>query len=169
MAQVAVFSQINTKRINTVVGRAYNCWMLNCWCITWPVSFKWLRTSINSENENLHALMKSRTILLLMCDLHWATSTYSPTTHASLLPLWNAVSFKKYGRKCNQSQEKTELYFMISFALTEFKTHNTFIQLRDGLYDILITIWHIYEGRKKFTNNKYVRELRWCLRYSYSC
>ena len=22
------------------VGRAYNCWMLNCWCITWPVGFK---------------------------------------------------------------------------------------------------------------------------------
>ena len=25
------------------VGRAYNCWMLNCWCITWPVGFKSLR------------------------------------------------------------------------------------------------------------------------------
>ena len=27
------------------VGRTYNCWMLNCWCITWPVGlkkFKWL-------------------------------------------------------------------------------------------------------------------------------
>ena len=22
------------------VGRTYNCWMLNCWCITWPVVFK---------------------------------------------------------------------------------------------------------------------------------
>ena len=22
------------------VGRAYSCWMLNCWCITWPVGFK---------------------------------------------------------------------------------------------------------------------------------
>jgi hypothetical protein len=22
------------------VGRTYNCWMLNCWCITWPVGFK---------------------------------------------------------------------------------------------------------------------------------
>ena len=22
------------------MGRAYSCWMLNCWCITWPVGFK---------------------------------------------------------------------------------------------------------------------------------
>ena len=22
------------------MGRTYNCWMLNCWCITWPVGFK---------------------------------------------------------------------------------------------------------------------------------
>ena len=22
------------------VGRAVDCWMLNCWCITWPVGFK---------------------------------------------------------------------------------------------------------------------------------
>ena len=22
------------------VGRAYSCWVLNCWCITWPVGFK---------------------------------------------------------------------------------------------------------------------------------
>jgi hypothetical protein len=23
------------------VGRACSCWMLNWWCITWPISFKW--------------------------------------------------------------------------------------------------------------------------------
>ena len=22
------------------MGRAYSCWMLNCWCVTWPVGFK---------------------------------------------------------------------------------------------------------------------------------
>ena len=42
MAQVAVCSQINTKHINTV---QYSCWMLNCWCITWPVGFKSLNVS----------------------------------------------------------------------------------------------------------------------------
>ena len=26
------------------VGRTYNCWLLNCWCITWPVGFKRLIT-----------------------------------------------------------------------------------------------------------------------------
>ena len=25
------------------VGRTYGCWMLNCWCITWPVGFKRLK------------------------------------------------------------------------------------------------------------------------------
>ena len=24
------------------MGRTYSCWMLNCWCITWPVGFKTL-------------------------------------------------------------------------------------------------------------------------------
>ena len=45
------------------VGRTYNCWMLNCWCITWPVGFKRLtlpvpciagsRHSTHSTNMNL--------------------------------------------------------------------------------------------------------------------
>jgi hypothetical protein len=26
------------------VGRASNCWMLNCWCIKWPVGFKRLNS-----------------------------------------------------------------------------------------------------------------------------
>ena len=25
------------------MGRTYSCWMLNCWCITWPVGFKRLK------------------------------------------------------------------------------------------------------------------------------
>ena len=25
------------------VGKTYSCWMLNCWCITWPVGFKRLK------------------------------------------------------------------------------------------------------------------------------
>ena len=33
---------MNTKHINSV-GRAYSCWMLNWWCITWPVGFKRLK------------------------------------------------------------------------------------------------------------------------------
>jgi len=57
---------------------------------------------------------------------------------------------------------------MISFALNEFKTRK-FINLTDGLYDLLIRFWHSYEGRKKCSDNKYVRELHWCLWYCYSC
>ena len=26
------------------MGRTYSCWMLNCWCITWPVGFRRLIT-----------------------------------------------------------------------------------------------------------------------------
>ena len=60
-----------------------------------------LTVSIRGKNENVHELLKSRKILMLMCDLHCAESTNRPIMHASLLPLRNAVSFKKYGRKCN--------------------------------------------------------------------
>ena len=28
------------------VGKAYSCWMLNCWFITWPVGFKMLNSCI---------------------------------------------------------------------------------------------------------------------------
>ena len=30
----------NYKTHKYIVGRAYSCWMLNWWCITWPVGFK---------------------------------------------------------------------------------------------------------------------------------
>jgi len=45
--EVAVCSQINTKHKYSV-GRAYSCWMLNCWCITWPVGFR--RLNFNQTN-----------------------------------------------------------------------------------------------------------------------
>ena len=34
------------------VGRAYSCWMLNCWCITWPVGFKRLIQCLDSVTLN---------------------------------------------------------------------------------------------------------------------
>ena len=36
------------------MGRTYSCWMLNCWCITWPVGFKSLtNTWINLADGNV--------------------------------------------------------------------------------------------------------------------
>jgi hypothetical protein len=32
------------------VGRTYSCWMLNCWCITWPVGFKRLKCILEKLN-----------------------------------------------------------------------------------------------------------------------
>ena len=31
------------------VGRTYSCWMLNCWCVTWPVGFKRLKTAARND------------------------------------------------------------------------------------------------------------------------
>ena len=39
------------------VGRTYNCWMLNCWCITWPVGFKRLITKfVTFSNDPVNFL-----------------------------------------------------------------------------------------------------------------
>ena len=43
------------------VGRAYSCWMLNWWCITWPVGFKRLMaTSIghNGHHQTISQKLK---------------------------------------------------------------------------------------------------------------
>jgi len=34
------------------VGRAYSCWMLNWWCITWPVGFRRLITIYSRSAEH---------------------------------------------------------------------------------------------------------------------
>ena len=33
------------------MGRTYSCWMLNCWCITWPVGFERLTRYIDYTNR----------------------------------------------------------------------------------------------------------------------
>jgi hypothetical protein len=54
-AEFAVCSQISTKHINTVWGRAYNYCMLNCWCTTQPVGFKRLIHTHTHAWSILHA------------------------------------------------------------------------------------------------------------------
>ena len=42
------------------MGRAYSCWMLNCWCITWPVGINndnLIMTVIDPEQYNVHLTM----------------------------------------------------------------------------------------------------------------
>ena len=39
------------------VGRTYSCWMLNCWCITWPVGFKRLEPEVRSPNQDTPCML----------------------------------------------------------------------------------------------------------------
>ena len=34
------------------MGRTYSCWMLNCWCITWPVGFKRLTVLYSTAQKS---------------------------------------------------------------------------------------------------------------------
>ena len=49
------------------VGRAYSCWMLNCWCITWPVGFKRL-TFGDTVVTYLHGA-ESKNRVMVVCKL----------------------------------------------------------------------------------------------------
>ena len=40
------------------MARTYNCWMLNCWCITWPVGFKRLRGEAALAKWDFHSYFK---------------------------------------------------------------------------------------------------------------
>ena len=42
----SLFFSDKYKTYKYSVGRAYICWMLNWWCITWPVGFKILNKSV---------------------------------------------------------------------------------------------------------------------------
>ena len=57
------------------VARAYSCWMLNCWCITWPVGFRRLMPrAFCYENQSVYAV--SGTSRCLFSDKH-KTHKYS--------------------------------------------------------------------------------------------
>ena len=68
MAQVAVCSAINTQHKYSV-GRAYSCWMLNWWSITYPVGFKRL-ISIRGRSlyiiTDFYSVQKSKENLLIV-------------------------------------------------------------------------------------------------------
>ena len=36
------------------MGRAYSCWMLNCWCISWPVGFKRLTKHLCDSESSVN-------------------------------------------------------------------------------------------------------------------
>ena len=62
------------------MGRTYSCWMLNCWCITWPVGFRrlfacenyvYVRTKYISINNSVfcwHTLFAYRIHRTINCD-----------------------------------------------------------------------------------------------------
>ena len=68
------------------MGRTYSCWMLNCWCITWPVGFKRLsywetRTIIRINSKEVTSLMlrDSREREMFLCkSLQCSQQIYWP-------------------------------------------------------------------------------------------
>ena len=48
------------------MGRTYSCWMLNCWCITWPVGFKRLSKKSNTEYFTTHHEFLNNFYILLL-------------------------------------------------------------------------------------------------------
>ena len=54
------------------VGRAYSCWMLNWWCITWPVGFK----RLNCVSSTQHVQCWSYKSISLNWYLLWNSSSF---------------------------------------------------------------------------------------------
>ena len=53
------------------MGRAYNCWILNCWWITWPVGFKRLRQNVIRWKVSALIAFLSRTHSAAHLHLDW--------------------------------------------------------------------------------------------------
>jgi hypothetical protein len=54
----------------SVWGRAYSCWMLNCWCITWPVGVKRLIQKVHSQSNThrFNRMESSQSVSVLSND-----------------------------------------------------------------------------------------------------
>ena len=55
-------------------GRAYSCWMLNCWCITWPVGFMSLISSSFLFHFHILGLKFFYTISFQKCSVAFCLS-----------------------------------------------------------------------------------------------
>ena len=55
------------------VGRAYSCWMLKCWCITWPVGFKRLTLGCEAVEWGNAAQLRVQWQVLLNTALNIGT------------------------------------------------------------------------------------------------
>ena len=86
------------------MGRAYNFWMLNCWCITWPVGFKrfnteWLYTS---TPINVHGV--DRALPFYVCLGSWSCTiscvsldVYSLTNSRQINAIHKSFGFEWLG------------------------------------------------------------------------
>jgi len=52
------------------VGRAYSCWMLNCWCITWPLGFRSLTKCVDCLNTHKSTLLAFINNYFNACTVH---------------------------------------------------------------------------------------------------
>jgi hypothetical protein len=75
------------------VGRAYNCWMLNWWCITWPVGFKRLSKGrfTHSMPRPCRAAKVLECVFLIwftQCGRVWFTFAMPRPCHALTMPFF---------------------------------------------------------------------------------
>ena len=85
-------------------GRKYSCWMLNCWCITWPEGFKRLTSLVF---KNCEVLTEMGLIISLSDEseaLHVPNEMQSWITQSCIIKLF---TFFDRNLECNSGTHET--------------------------------------------------------------
>ena len=116
------------------VGRTYSCWMLNCWCITWPVGLKnkglLPSSSYCSSNWQIKPTPCLRTQL-------WVTFDFQEKCHINCQVKKSQVfleTTKEYHSTVNSEMKVT--YILISDRISPTSKYRTEFYLRlDGRHN----------------------------------
>ena len=110
------------------MGRTYSCWMLNWWCITWPVGFKRLNAQYISHASTLTDSSIEITALNIMISLPTVTHRTPPPPprlNNIIVPRSCALG-KAFSRHAGQS----ELRFVKLNALTKLPCYGCCVMTR---------------------------------------
>jgi hypothetical protein len=102
------------------VGRTYSCWMLNCWCITWPVGFKRLKSGDSSgrrtremlvlQNENVEC-----SPICWYSRVYRGTRRHIPEESALITP--NVAVYGRNMFSCFRSRRSAAVLTLIVFVV----------------------------------------------------